>query len=236
MFLNAKNFSYRFCVKQLILIHSCMIYWSRADSRFALSQWGTALLCNGVSHWLGASLESALWSIISKNISTTVCSIMFLSGVAPRALVCEYLPIFLTHSGGVMHICVSQQTIIGSENGLSPGRCQAIIWTYAGILLIGTLGTNFSEILIEVRIFSFKKMGLKVSSAERQPSCLGLNVLKAIELGMYLPKSIAKSPFQNKQTLVQIMFWCWTTDKPLSEPLMAEYTEAYTSPQPQWVK
>ena len=37
--------------------------WDRlikmADSRFAPSQWETALLCNDVSHWLGASLESA---------------------------------------------------------------------------------------------------------------------------------------------------------------------------------
>ena len=32
----------------------------RADSRFASSQWETALLCNGITHWLGASLESAL--------------------------------------------------------------------------------------------------------------------------------------------------------------------------------
>ena len=35
-----------------------------------------------------------------------------------------------------MHICVSKQTIIGSDNGLSPGWRQAIIWTNAGILLI----------------------------------------------------------------------------------------------------
>ena len=32
----------------------------RADSIFAPSQWETALLCNNVSHWLGASLQSAL--------------------------------------------------------------------------------------------------------------------------------------------------------------------------------
>ena len=32
----------------------------RADSRFAPSQWEMALLCNDVSHWSGASLESAL--------------------------------------------------------------------------------------------------------------------------------------------------------------------------------
>ena len=30
----------------------------RADSRFTPSQWETALLCNDVSHWLGAILES----------------------------------------------------------------------------------------------------------------------------------------------------------------------------------
>ena len=34
--------------------------------------------------------------------------------------------------------------IIGSDNGLSPGRRQAIIWTNAGILLIGSLGERTS--------------------------------------------------------------------------------------------
>ena len=47
------------------------------------------------------------------------------------------------------HICISKLIIIGSDNGLSPDRRQAIIWTNAGLLLIGPLGTNFSEILIE---------------------------------------------------------------------------------------
>ena len=73
--------------------------------------------------------------------------------------------IFLTHWGRVTHICISKLTIIGSDNGLSPDRRQAIIWTNAGLLLIGPLGTNFSEILIEILTFSFKKMCLKVSSA-----------------------------------------------------------------------
>ena len=48
------------------------------------------------------------------------------------------------------HICVSNLTTIGSDNGLLPGRRQAIIWTDAGILLIGPLGTNFNEILIAI--------------------------------------------------------------------------------------
>ena len=83
----------------------------------------------------------------------------------------------LTHWGRVTHICVSKLTIIGSDNGLSPGRRQAIIWTNAGILLIGPLGTNFSEILIEIYTFSFTKMDFKMSSAKWRPFCLGLNVL-----------------------------------------------------------
>ena len=84
----------------------------------------------------------------------------------------------LTHWGRATHICVSKLTIIASDNGLSPGRRQAIIWNNAGILSIGLLGTKFSQILIEILIFSFKKMGLKVSSAKCRPFCLGLNVLK----------------------------------------------------------
>ena len=43
------------------------------------------------------------------------------------------------------HICISKLTTIGSVNDLFPGWCQAIIWTNAVILLIETLGTNFSE-------------------------------------------------------------------------------------------
>ena len=84
---------------------------------------------------------------------------------------------FLNHRGRVTHICVSKLTIIASDNGLSPGRRQAIIWTSAGILLIGPLGTNVSEILVEIITVSFTKMRLKVSSAKWRPCCLGLNAL-----------------------------------------------------------
>ena len=88
----------------------------------------------------------------------------------------------LTYWGRVTHICVSKLTIIGSENGLSPGRRQAIIWTNTGILLIRTLGTNFSEILSEIRAFSFKKMHVKISSAKGQQFCFGLNALTTLWL------------------------------------------------------
>ena len=83
----------------------------------------------------------------------------------------------LTHWGRVTHICLGKLTTIGSDNGLSPERRQAIIWTNAGILLIGPLGTNFSEILIEIQTFSLKKIHLKMSSAKCCSFRLGLNVL-----------------------------------------------------------
>ena len=52
----------------------------------------------------------------------------------------------------MMHLCVSKQTIIGSDNGLVPGRHQAIVRTNSEIMLIEPLG---------IHIFSFKKMHLK---------------------------------------------------------------------------
>ena len=86
-----------------------------------------------------------------------------LSSMVPNAM---KIFLFLTHWGRVMHICVGNLTIIGSDNGLSPGRRQAIIWTNAGILLIGPLATNFSEILIGIQTFSIKKMHSKMSSGK----------------------------------------------------------------------
>ena len=123
----------------------------------------TCRLWNGV-HFVSAS------KCENYNIASTT---VILSGIPVGN---NFLP--LTHWGRVTHICVSELTIISSDNGLSPGRRQAIIWTNDGILFIGPLGTNVSESLIEIQTFSLKKMHLKMSSAKRQPFCLGLNVLK----------------------------------------------------------
>ena len=75
------------------------------------------------------------------------------------------------------HICVGHLTIIGSDNGLLPVWRKAIIWTNAGILLIGALGTNFSELSIIIQTFLFKKNRLKVSPAKWRPLCVSLNEL-----------------------------------------------------------
>ena len=79
----------------------------------------------------------------------------------------------LTLSGWVTHICVSKLTIIGWNNGLSPGWCQAITWTKAGIFIIGPLGTNVSEIFIEIFIQenAFQNVVCEMASTSSRPQC-----------------------------------------------------------------
>ena len=83
----------------------------------------------------------------------------------------------LTHWGRRTHICLSKLTIIGSDNGLSPGRHQAIIWTNAWIILIRALGTNFSEILGEIHAFliqenAFENVVCKIATMLSRPQCV----------------------------------------------------------------
>ena len=94
----------------------------------------------------------------------------------------DILNIFVRFRTTITGISLPQQklsklTIIDLDNGLSPGRRQAIIWTNAGILLIRILETNLSEISSAIHTFSYKKMHLKMSSGKWRPFCLGLNVL-----------------------------------------------------------
>ena len=69
------------------------------------------------------------------------------------------------------YICIGKLTIIGSDDGLLPGQYQAFIWINAGIVLIGPLGTNFSEILFTMQTFSFKKMCMNMLSGKLCPFC-----------------------------------------------------------------
>ena len=81
--------------------------------------------------------------------------------------------LMLTHWGWGTQKCVSKLTIIGSDNGLSPSRHQAIISTNAR-LLIRTSGTNFSEILGKFHTFSFNEKHLKMLCGKWWRFCLGL--------------------------------------------------------------
>ena len=116
----------------------------------------------------------------------------------------------LTHWGWVTHICISKITIISSDNGLSPDRCQAIISSIAGILLVWLMVTNFSEVLTEIYLFSLKKMHLKMLSVKSRPFCLGLNVLISawicpIKCGMKLLES--SIPILQQSCTIEVWEW-----------------------------
>ena len=75
------------------------------------------------------------------------------------------------------HICVGNLNVIGSDNGLSPDRCQAIIWTNAGILLIWTLGNklqwNINRILyIFIRENVFENVVLVMVAILSRSQCV----------------------------------------------------------------
>ena len=83
----------------------------------------------------------------------------------------------LTHWGRVTHICVGTLTIIGSDNGLSPERRLAIIWTNARILFIGPWGNklqwNFnrnSNIFIEEN--TFENVVCEMLFISSRPQCV----------------------------------------------------------------
>ena len=124
------------------------------------------------------------WYSIGNNFSITLRSwknngmeeIDFLTPTPGAYFILEHLQP-LTHWGRVTHIYVSQLIPIVLHNGLSPDRRQAIIWNIDEILLFRCVGRNFSEILIDIYTFSFKKMQLNMSSGKWRPFCLGLNVL-----------------------------------------------------------
>ena len=112
----------------------------------------------------------------------------------------------ITHWGRVTHICIWKLTIIGLDDGLSPGRRQAILWTNAEILLILPLETNFSEIFIEIHTFSYSKMHLKMLSAKSRPLHLGPSVLKVYESAIcwvYRPYI----PWLNIDAFLYTLYW-----------------------------
>ena len=65
-------------------------------------------------------------------------------------------------TGVTSDVGVPSTHLVCSDNVFLPRLCQTIIWSNAGILLIGPLGTNFSEISVEFHTFSFMKMWLKI--------------------------------------------------------------------------
>ena len=90
----------------------------------------------------------------------------------------------VTHWGRVTHTCVSKLTITDSDNGLSPGRRQAIIWTNAEILLIGTPGTNFNRnSYIFIQENPFQNIVWKMAAVLSRTQCVKYNRNKCFVVG-----------------------------------------------------
>ena len=164
----------------------------------------------------------------------------------------------LTHWGRVTHICISKLTTIGSDNGLPPGRHQAIIWSNAGMLLSSTLGTIFSEKrnwYIFIQANAFENVVWKMAAILSRPQCA--NTLRPRQNGHHFPddifewiiwnenawisinislKFVPRGPINNIPTLLQVMAWRRPGDKLLSEPMMVRLTTHICVTQPQWVK
>ena len=143
--------------------------WSSAQIAPIIANWST----NSSNHQLSTYLA---WLTVTRFVDLLMGHMLVQDNCQKHERKASFKYI-LTHWGGVMHICISKLTIIGSDNGLLPGQYQAIIWTSDEMLLIGALWTNFSEILIKIQTFSSWKNRLKVSSAKWQSFCLGLNEL-----------------------------------------------------------
>ena len=78
------------------------------------------------------------------------------------------------------HICVSKLIIIGSDNSLSSGRNQAIMWINAEMLLIRTLETNFSEIsefIIFIQENAFENVVCEMVAALCQTQCVNVVII-----------------------------------------------------------
>ena len=162
-----------------------LIYMCSEITRLKIQPYlaGTNVLKSGGTVWLEWNYLSITFnsnSITNKHTNTMVTEILSSISFKWKANIILYSVISLTHWDWVTHLCICKLTIIGSNNGLLPGRHQAIIWTNDGILLIGPLGTNFSEISIAILTSSFKNMFLEVLSAKWRPFCLSLNVLKML--------------------------------------------------------
>ena len=87
---------------------------------------------------------------------------------------------WLTHWGRVTHIFVGTNTNIGSDNGLSPDRRQAIIWTNARILLIAPLEINF------IQKNAFQNIVCEVAAILSRPQCVNVTVPERMHESTYI--------------------------------------------------
>ena len=62
--------------------------------------------------------------------------------------------------------------------------------------------------------------------ADNISKCIFINEKFCISIRISL-KFVPKGPIDNNPALVKIMAWCRTGDKPLSEPMLTQFTDTY---------
>ena len=97
-----------------------------------------------------------------------------ISWIGTSSISCQ-IAIRITQWVWVTHIFVKKLTTIGSDNCLSPGRCQAIIWITAGIK---PFETNVSQIFIFFYLYNFiqenafENVVWKMAAILSRPQCV----------------------------------------------------------------
>ena len=125
-------------------------------------------------------------------------------------------------------------------------QCQTITRTSADLLSVKFPRVYF----IEIETFSFKKVHLKMLCTKWQSFSTVVNILTHLPLEkiaaisqmfcdafswmknfVFLirisPRIVPKGPNDNNPALVQIMAWCWTSNKPLSESMLTQFIDVY---------
>ena len=143
--------------------------WAKTTARQDVNQFNLGIWCAYIRDFMvfnpvliqspprhfPPKISGATWPLVQISKKESIMVIHYVPIVKRIAeyIYSNMIKIFLTHLGWVTHICVGNLIITGSDNGLLLGRRQAIISTSAGILLIGPLGTNINEIVIEIHTF-----------------------------------------------------------------------------------
>ena len=124
------------CVQLLMHLIYKMLVWqiSLCKRLQVISEMYNLHQISGVCHsrWCVSNIRSIKLLTIKQLYIFAKCA---LDGAGSHLSVVTHV---LSHA--YMHISVGNLTIIGSDNGLSPGWCQVIIGKNIGIVLIGPLG------------------------------------------------------------------------------------------------
>ena len=124
---------------------------------------------------------------------------------------------YLTHWGRVTHICVGNLTIIGSDNGLPPGRRQAITWTKCWNI-VNWIPRNKYQWHFNRNSYNFiQENAFENVVCEMASICLGLNLLKHVNTVLHQAVDIIIEFIHVYQRLLIYSIWCVLQKKPFGQ-------------------